>query len=1126
LQSNFTYIKAEFPEVYELGVQTERLLRVDARGSAFHCRLTLETAIKWLFAHEDCLTMPYKPKGLGAFVYDRDFEYIVPGNILSGIHLAMKIGNKASHTSGRIQQFDALKALEATFAFVKWVAHYYGRDCDKDVTFDASLITTPAEEAKKLQQAERDRLLKETESRFQTELDQLQSRSEEQVAALKSEMAQLKAKNSEVEFASEFNPNEADTRKLYIDLLLEEVGWDLSDPRVREYKAYGMPTVSKVGYVDYVLWGDDGKPLAVVEAKKAMRSDKEGKQQAKLYADCLEKMHGQRPVMFYTNGFETHIWDDLSYAERLVYGFYDKSELMTLIARRTQSVSLRSMSADTEIAGRPYQIRAVRKVLDAFEDRHRKALLVMATGSGKTRTAVALVKCLTQANRVKRVLFLADRTALVTQAMNRSFKVHLPNMSLVNLVEEKETDQSRVVFSTYQTMMNLIDEVNDNGTRKFGVGHFDLVIIDESHRSIYKRYGAIFDYFDAHLLGLTATPRSEIDRNTYAIFDMPDNHPTDVYSLKNAVEDHFLVPYKLKKVDLKFPTDGIKYEDLSEDEKEEYEATFTDELTGEMPTAITSSAVNRWLFNKDTVRTALDIVMEHGLKVGGGDTLGKTIVFARNHDHAEFIVEVFDEMYPQYRGHFCQVIDNRCKNPQDMIDDFSEPDKAPQIAVSIDMLDTGIDVPEVLNLIFFKPVKSKAKFWQMIGRGTRLCEDLFGPGLDKEFFAIFDFCKNFEFFGENPQGFIGGTVETLSQKIFKAWSKLAFYLQQSEYQEDTESKAVQEYCIDWLRNQIAEINADSALVRKERRYVEKYRHPDELDELNESKVNELIEHISHLPIPCELEDEMKKRFDAQMLHLQLSLIEKTKDQKRIIKNLQKTAEDLLKKSNIPSVAKQLPLLKMISENEFWQDINVGTVERIRKDLRELIKFLDDDDASQRTYYTNFIDDINVNDPWKNAENLGDEFKDYREVLSRYLDKHTDISGVWKLKNNIALSPEDIVELEKIIYSSEVSNKEQFDQYAQNTPLGLFIRTLVGMERQAVSEAFAGFLSENTFNSRQIDCIDIIIDHFVNNGLMEKKSLTKQPFKDYHAEGIIGLFGRDNMIKLVNVIEEINQTATG
>ena len=1123
MTSNFKFIKDEFFEVYELGVQSENLLRVDARGSAFYCRLMLESAVKWLFTHESSLSLPYKPKGLGVFVYDPGFQKLVPDDVCAGIHLAMRIGNKASHSAGRIQELEALKALEGAFSFIKWLAHYYGHNCRKDVSFDASLIVAPAEKTEKLKKSEIARIAEELESKYSEELKQARQRSDEELAKLKAEINTLKAKNSEVAFESDFDPTEEETRKLYIDLLLEEVGWDLSGANVKEYKVYGMPTTSKIGYVDYVLWGDDGKPLAVVEAKKAMRNADEGKQQASLYADCLEKMHGQRPIIFYTNGFETHIWDDLSYPPRQVYGFYTKAELMTLIARRTLRAPIHTIEVDTKIAGRYYQERAIKKTLEAFDAKQRKALLIMATGSGKTRTATALVKCLTQANWAKRILFLADRTSLVRQAMRDSFTVHLPNLSAVNLVNEKETEQSRIVFSTYQTMINVIDDVNANGTRQFGVGHFDLIIIDESHRSIYKKYGAIFDYFDACLLGLTATPRTEIDRNTFALFGMADQHPTDVYSLKDAVDDKFLVPYKVKKVDLKFPSDGIKYNELNEEEKEEYENTFTDELTGTMPEEISASALNRWLFNKDTIRTVLEILMDEGLKVNGGDKLGKTIIFARNHKHAEFIVQVFDELYPHYKGHFCQLIDNTLKNPQKMIDKFSDIDDNPQIAVSVDMLDTGIDVPELLNLVFVKPVKSKAKFWQMIGRGTRLCEDLFGPGMDKQDFRIFDFCKNFEFFDVNSRGFEPGIVETVTQKIFKAWSRLAFYLQQSEYQENEESKAVWEESVNWLHEQIKGINSTSALVRKSHKYVEKYKNLKELKELNESKVIELIDNISHLPIPLEYDrDEMKKRFDVQMLHLQLSLIEKTTAQIRIIRNLQATSQDLQKKASIPSVNKQLPLLKMICEKEFWDNVSVSGVEHVRKELRELIKFLDTEDSSQRTYYTDFNDIVTSDGDWEHPVDLGEDYRDYKEVLSRYFNEHPELESVWKLKNNMPLSNEDLEELEKIIYSSEVSNREKFTEYAQDMPITLFIRSLVGMERKVVNEAFSGFLSENSFNSKQIDCINIIIDNYVKNGFFETSQLQGQPFKDYHVNGIIGLFGDDNTIRLVNTIREINQ----
>ena len=575
--------------------------------------------------------------------------------------------------------------------------------------------------------------------------------------------------------------SEADTRRRYIDLSLKEAGWDDLQPDYHlEYTVTGMPistNQSGVGYVDYVLWGDNGLPLAVIEAKKAMADPRQGKHQAELYADCLAQMTGQRPIIFYSNGFDTFLWDDQFYPERKVQGFYSKDELQLLIDRRTTRLDIRQFSVNNAITNRAYQLEAIKRVAEnsvcensagQLRGRARQSLLVMATGSGKTRTAASLVEMLTKCHWAKRVLFLADRNALVTQA-KKAFNEHLPHLSAINLTQEKEDNGTRLVFSTYPTIMNRIDGL-DGGERFYGVGHFDVIIIDEAHRSIYQKYKAIFDYFDALLIGLTATPKTEVDHNTYRLFGIEDDNPTFAYELNSAVEEGFLVPPKAISVPLQFVREGVKYHDLSEQEKAQYEEKFGDPSTGEVPDAISSSALNKWLFNTDTVDKVLAHLMTYGIKVQGGDKLGKTIIFAKNHEHALFIEQRFNKNYPEYAGKFLRVIDNYASKAQSLLETFVDhyAEHNPQIAVSVDMMDTGVDAPRVVNLVFFKPVRSATKFWQMIGRGTRLCPDLFGAGKDKTYFVIFDFCQNFEFFGENPDGIEGRAVKSLTQQIFAA----------------------------------------------------------------------------------------------------------------------------------------------------------------------------------------------------------------------------------------------------------------------------------------------------------------------------------------------------------------------
>ena len=550
-------------------------------------------------------------------------------------------------------------------------------------------------------------------------------KSEEDRLVLDAEVQRLQAEIAAIKQANQATPDnhdysEAETRDAFIDLLLGESGWPLDQQRDREYPVKGMPNTAEEGFVDYVLWGDDGKPLAVIEAKRTKRDPRVGQQQAKLYADCLEKEFGVRPTIFYTNGYEHWLWDDVNAPPRQVHGFLKKDELTLLHQRRETKRKLADIPIDAKVVERYYQTRAVKRVGEVFEkENQRKALLVMATGSGKTRTVIALIDQLMRANWVKRVLFLADRVALVKQAHN-NFKQHLPTTPSANLIErhdprKNDHNGARICVATYPTMMGLIDEMQ-NGQRLYGAGHFDLIVIDEAHRSVYRKYRSIFDYFDSYLVGLTATPRDEIDRDTYSLFELEKGVPTDAYDLDEAVGDGFLVPPTAISVPLKFQREGIRYDDLSDEEKEQWDMLEWEE--GKLPPdQIDASAINKWLFNADTVDKVLEHLMTHGLKVNEGDRLGKTIIFAKNHDHAVFIAKRFDENYPHLKGEFARVIDFKTEYAQSLIDDFSVADKAPHIAISVDMLDTGIDVPEVVNLVFFKLVRSKTKFWQMIGRG-------------------------------------------------------------------------------------------------------------------------------------------------------------------------------------------------------------------------------------------------------------------------------------------------------------------------------------------------------------------------------------------------------------------------
>ena len=952
-----------------------------------------------------------------------------------------------------------------------------------------------------------------------------QQQTESQLDALKQEIAALKLENEAV--ADTHDYHEADTRRYLLDILLQEAGWNLNHPDVTEYEVEGMPNNAGKGYVDYVLWGDDGKPLGLIEAKRTSNSPTKGKQQAKLYADCLEQKFGQRPVIFYSNGYNHWIWDDVTYPPREIHGFLQKEELERIIFRRSNRKSLDVVIPKTDIAGRTYQLEALKRITEGFDRQNaRKSLLVMATGTGKTRTAIALVDLLMRANWVKRTLFLADRNALLTQAF-RNFKTHLPTVTPVNLIEDKKAKDktagsANVVLSTYPTMFNRI--TNQEGADFYlSPGYFDLVIVDEAHRGIYKKYQALFEYFDSLLVGLTATPRSEVHRDTYKIFDLEAGVPTFAYELDDAIKDGYLVPSQGITVPFKFLRQGVKYSQLSEEEKEEYEEKFRDEDTGEIPDEVNAAAINKWLFNQDTVDQALRLLMEKGLKVEGGDRLGKTIIFARNHAHAEFIVKRFDANYRNLKGSFARVIDSHDNYSQSLLDEFSEPSKEPTIAVSVDMLDTGVDIPEVVNLVFFKPVYSRVKFNQMIGRGTRLCPDLFGIGQDKEKFFIFDLCSNFDYFNQEINEKDPKPAESLSAKLVKARLSLTQTISDRE-ESQADNRQLRKSLLDNLHQHVATMEKKNFLVRRHLKQVEEFSERERWNQLSESDTEAVADSLAHLPNGLPKEDELAKRFDLLCLKLQLSILKGTKDFVSLRDKLRDLLDRLEEKQTIPMVKEQLPLIEAVQDEEWWSDVTPMMVELVRLKLRDLIKFIDRN--QQTIVYTDFKDELGdvelVDVP---VQQTGFSPYQYRKKVEAYIRENENHIAIYKLKQNIPLMDVDLEQLEEMLFSSEeVESRDRFEQvYGKNTSLKLFIRQIVGLDRNAAKAAFAKYLGDSNFSGNQIRFVENIIDYLTQNGVMNPGLLYEPPFTDIHDEGLDGVFNDDQADEIVALVRSFNDT---
>lgn len=1118
--SNFGFLKMkkEYELFFPACVEAEKIYASAPAMCAVGCRKALELAVKWVYAADKTMRMPYKDN-LQSLIHEPSFRFAVDSNTWGKLPFIIKLGNLAVHTERSVQSSDALASLKGLFEFVQWLDYCYGSDYQERV-FDESLIPTEkvAVDTRKIK--EQETLLDEKEAEIEALRKQIEQMS-----------AQYTAEKEKHQQERSFQPedlSEFQTRKIYIDVDLKFMGWkfDGTDADVQEeYPVQGMAgVVGQMGYCDYVLFGKDGLPLAVIEAKRTSKDPNIGRKQAILYADCLERKFGRRPMMFTTNGFETYYWDDQSGPQRKVSGVFSKEDLQKLMNRRAERQDLMSIPIDDKITDRYYQKEAIRAVCDQIEQGFRKHLLVMATGTGKTRTASSLTDALSRGKWITNILFLADRTALVKQA-NDDFKQYLPDMSLCNLCSNKDDRNARIVFSTYPTILNAIDDTKSkDGRQLFTPAHFDLIIIDESHRSIFKKYRAIFEYFDALMVGLTATPKTDVDRNTYDFFEMEHGVPTYAYDYETAVyQDHVLVPYYNYEVKTKFLDEGITYDDLSDEDKERYEDDFIED--GMMPDFIPSAALNKFVFNEKTVDMVLQDLMERGIKVAGGDRLGKTIIFAQNKRHAEFILERFNKLYPQYHGSFAQRVICDDSYAQTIIDDFKQPEKEPHIAVSVDMMDTGIDVPECVNLVFFKKVRSKAKFWQMIGRGTRLCKGLScvdqvdGAYTDKRRFLIFDYCGNFEYFREHKEGYEARETKTLSENIFGKQIKITMALQESTFAGENYQTWRNEL-VETCHKQVTALNPELISVKLRMQYVEKYKKQDAFLSISEGDKGELLTQIAPL-VQSEETDEFAKRFDNFMYGLILAHIEQMPAFKYAKKQLCDTASLLERKANIPQIKEKLPLLQEIHTDVFWDANDILLFEKVRKELRGLIRFLDEDDGGQKRIITKLTDPIIDSQEGVQLDTAYD-FEDYRAKVNRYVNEHGNTLAIYKLTHNIPLAAGDYQELERVL-TSELGSKEDYKREFGDTPFGLLIRKIAKLDHEAAMQAFSAFINDQSLNQKQISFVKKIINHIELNGYMENVSeLTKPPFDK--PVSFIKLFDAKTRTALIATINQIRENA--
>ncbi|GAB3030964.1 DEAD/DEAH box helicase family protein [Parafrigoribacterium mesophilum] len=1125
MASNFDFVRTAWPAIAEEAHRAEHYAFGDPRTALFYARRTLELTVQWLYRADASLVQPYR-NDLSGLLYEPTFKHLVGPGILTKMDLIRRQGNAAVHRSTQTRSADSLPVVRELFHVLVWLASHYALSPTQrppaGLPFDTTAIPKPQPGAAAKTLAQLQALASEVENK---DRDLAKARDDnarltEEISALQAQVVLAKAQNAIVPDTHDYREDE--TRDLFIDVLLREAGWPLDQVRDVEFLVTGMPNNSEggQGFVDYVLWGDDGLPLGVVEAKRTRTSPRIGQQQAKLYADALERAYNQRPVIFYSNGYEHWIWDDQNYPPRQVQGFYTRDQLTLMVQRRGTRKPLGSLAISESIADRHYQQRAVRKIGEAFEKKERRALLVMATGSGKTRTAIALADVMIRANWAKRILFLADRVALVTQATN-AFKALLPDAAPVNLVTDKDTE-GRVYLSTYPTMMGLInDSGNGDSLRRFGPGCFDLIVVDEAHRSVYQKYGAIFDYFDGLLVGLTATPKNEIDHNTYGLFNLEDGVPTDSYDLTDAIAEHYLVPPVGRSIATQFVRDGIRYADLSAEEKEAWD--LLDWADDVIPDEVDSSAMNNWLFNADTVDKVLEALMTDGRRVAGGDLLGKTIIFAKNTNHANFIAERFDKNYPEYAGNFARVITYQTTYPQSLIDDFSNPAKLPQAAITVDMLDTGIDVPDVVNLVFFKPVHSKTKYWQMVGRGTRLRPDLFGPGEDKKDFVIFDVCQNIEYFNEDYPTADVYSGRPLGYRLFQA--RLLLLAGIDGAGDDKSLADVRGSLVDQLFGQVSGMSVHNFLVRPHRRAVEHFSDPVRWM-FPSSDEYLLAEELAGLPSAADVldTDERAKRFDLFALRAQLGILVGDPAFDAAKARIQAIASLLAEQKSIPAVANCIELISAVATDDWWQDVTVPMIEMVRKRLRGLVNLIDSQHRS--IVYTDFAD--TAGDPVEIELGhvvVGVDRARFREKAYGFLIAHEDDVVLFKLRHGHQLTPLDLSELERIMLESgQFKPAELSTAVAQAKGLGLFVRSLIGMDRAAASEALSTFTGGTVLTGNQLTFVNMIVDQLTSRGAMEPELLYQAPFTGVAPTGPDAIFTSAQVLALVATLRQIRATA--
>lgn len=1134
MKSNFSFLKEnkEYELFADACIDAENVASSAPALSVSGSRKALELAVKWLYAADEFLQLPSGRYTLQDLLHDSAFQDEVDAEIRSHMQYIVRMGNYGIHTGNKYTKGDAVLSLSILFDFVEWIDYCYGADYEER-KFDETLIPQSTDDVNQSLSRLEEEIEKQKQSasvlidQKDKEIQKLLEKIEEQ----RQELSKSKAQNQKTRNYSSQDMSEFETRKRFIDADLRMFGWEFSQNRKRkcvetELEVHGMPKPESsdgkgTGYVDYVLYGANGDIIALIEAKRTSFDARKGTHQAELYAECIKAATGKKPLIFNTNGFETYLWDKESGPQRQVSGLFSEEDIQHLINLREMRKPLSEIKINEAITDRYYQKAAIRAVCENVEKGLRRSLLVMATGTGKTRVAASLTDVLSRGGYVTNVLFLADRKALVRQA-KAAFMEYLgsTNYTYCNLVENKDDKNARMVFSTYPTMLNAInEEKKKDGKKLFSEAHFDLVIIDEAHRSIYNKYAALFEYFDAYIVGLTATPKNMDAASTYSFFKCPPKLPTYAYEYETARDvDHYLVPYYNIEVSTQIMQEGVHYDDLSEDEQEAYENEFVDE-DGNMLEYQPPQKINEKIMNKQTVDMVLDDIMTRGLRDASGNHIGKTIIFAQTTPHAKFIVDRFNDLYPQYGGEFCRYVTYKEDYSDNLIEKFKDPEGEPTIIVSIDMMDTGVDVPEVVNLVFFKQVKSKIKFTQMIGRGTRKCPNLFGDGRDKECFYIFDYLGNFEFFRQNKNGKESDVTDSVICMLCRNRASLIAHLQSADFMDD-EYQEFRSALVDKVHGQIIELKDERIDVKRQRRYVEKYKNKDIFTCLSDLDLTEICKHIAPL-VSEKGEDDDALVFDNLIYGIMLNQIRKGKGLKRYQTVIQKRGNILLeKKMTIPAVKSKADELKKIVQDEYWDKASIMELERMRKSIRDLMKFAKSE--GEAIHYTEFEDTWTERTEGVEFDN-SEDFEDYEKKVNSYLTTHADTLPIYKLRHNQPLTAGDYEMLSKI-FTEELGTQEDYDRTFQDTPLGKLVRRIVKMDHDATMQLFSEYIDEHKWNSQQIAFVRNLIAYVEEHGYIDDMSILLKPPFD-RPMPFVRLYSPEDQKRIISIVNDINENAT-